>query len=308
MKTTLVTCYVNPDLDGVAGAIGYAEFLTKSGQVAQVGIIGDIHEEARYVFDRFHFPHPSTLASSEGYEQIILVDASDLNGLEGKIDPQKVIEVIDHRQVHEADKFPQAKIQIELVGAAATLIAEKFMQAKLPISQEAATLIYSAIISNTLNFKAPVTTDRDRQAATWLNQTAKLGDNFWKELFIAKSDLSGEKLEERIRGDFAWFEFSGKKLGIAQIEIIGATTLIAQREAEIIDILKQLKKELGLDFIFQNTIELEEGKNFLVTADEDSKKLLIATLNLEFKGQTAIRPELIMRKQIVPIIKAYLEK
>lgn len=308
MKTTLITCYVNPDLDGVAGAIGYAEFLAKSGQVAQVGIIGDIHEEARYVFDRFHFPYPPALSSSEGYEQVILVDASDLNGLEGKIDSQKVIEVIDHRQVHEADKFPQAKIQIELVGAAATLIAEKFIQADIPISLEAATLIYSAIISNTLNFKAPVTTDRDRQAAAWLNQTAKLDDNFWKELFTAKSDLSGEKLEERIRGDFAWFEFGGKRLGIAQIEMIGAAALLQHRETEIIAILKQLKTELKLDFIFQNTIELEEGKNFLVATDEDSKKLLVDTLNLEFKGQIAMRPALIMRKQIVPLIKANLEQ
>ena len=36
MKPILVTCYVNPDLDGVAGAVAYAEFLQKIETQKQV--------------------------------------------------------------------------------------------------------------------------------------------------------------------------------------------------------------------------------------------------------------------------------
>ena len=71
------------------------------------------------------------------------------------------IEVVDHRAVNEADKFQNAKIQIEMVGSAATLIAEKFLHATTSTSPESAALLYSAIISNTINFQANVTTDRD---------------------------------------------------------------------------------------------------------------------------------------------------
>jgi len=231
------------------------------------------------------------------------VDASDLNGLEGKIAPEKVIEIIDHRKVHEADKFPNAKVQIEFVGAAATLVAEKFMQNNIAISKESAILIYGAIISNTLNFKGTVTTDRDRKAAEWLNQTAQLPEGFWKELFTAKSDLSGPKLAERIRSDFAWFVIGSKKVGIAQIEIIGAEKLIKEREGEILDTLNKLKNEMSLDFIFQTTVELEEGKNFFVSDDVTTKALLEKILNIQFSGNVAERPNLIMRKQIVPLLK-----
>ncbi len=308
MKPILVTCYVNPDLDGIARAIGYAEFLEKTGTGCEVGIIGELHDEAKYIFDRFGFPYPKSIPNADEYDRVIIVDASDLKGLESKIAPEKVVELIDHRKVHEADKFPNAKAQIELVGAAATLVAEKFMQNNVEISKESATLIYGAVISNTLNFKGTVTTDRDKKAAEWLNKTAQLPGDFWKELFIAKSDLAGPKLAERIEGDFAWFVMGGKKVGIAQIEMIGAKKLIKEREAEIIQALGELKDEMDLDFIFQNTIELEDAKNYFVSFDAPTKALLAKVLNVQFSGNIAERPSLIMRKQIVPLLKEELEK
>jgi manganese-dependent inorganic pyrophosphatase len=308
MKSILVTCYVNPDLDGVAGAIGYGEFLLKTGKSVEVGIIGDIHDEAKYLLERFKIAYPKVILNSDDYDEVVLVDASDLNGLEDKISPLKIIELIDHRPVNDADQFPNAQKQIEMVGAAATLIAEKFMQNNVQISKESAILIYGAIISNTLNFKGSVTTERDRIAADWLNQTAKLPESFPSELFAAKSDLLGSRLAERVEGDFAWFTFGGKKLGIAQLEIIGAKKLVEYRGEEIAQILNTIKNRMGLDLIFQNTIDLEEGANYLFADDKLTQQLLGITLDVKFLGNVAYRPNVLMRKQIVPLLKAELEK
>jgi manganese-dependent inorganic pyrophosphatase len=308
MNQTLITGYVNPDLDGVASMIGYAEFLLKTGRQAEPGISGEPHDEAKYLLDRFKIKYPPAISNTDNYEKIILVDSSDLNGLEGKVDPTKVIEIIDHRQIHEADKFPNAKVQIELVGAAATLIGEKFRENKVSISQEAAILIYGAVISNTLNFKGTLTTERDREMASWLKPITQLDECFAKELFLAKSDLSDAKLPERIAGDLAWFIFGDKKLGIAQIEIIGVKELIKEREQEIIETLNKIKAEMNLDFIFQNNIDLEEGANYFVASEETTKKLLEEVLGVKFLGNVAKREELIMRKQIVPLLKAKLEE
>lgn len=307
MKPILVTCYVNPDLDGIAGAIAYGEFLQKTGKDALVGIIGEPHDEAKYILDRFGFEYPQTIKNADNFNEVILVDASDLNGLEGKVSAEKVVEIIDHRKVHEADKFPKAKAQIELVGAAATLVAEKFMKNNVDISKESATLVYGAIISNTLNFKGSVTTDRDKIVAKWLNKVAKLPEDFWKDLFIAKSDLSGNKLAERIEGDFAWFVMGDKKVGIAQVEMIGAKKLVDERSGEIVQVLEKIKKEMSLDFIFQNTIELDDVKNFFVVQDPETQKLLEKVLKVQFTGVVAEQPNLIMRKQIVPLLKQEIE-
>lgn len=308
MKPILVTAYVNADVDGVAGAMAYAEFLNYKGISAIAGIVGEPHDEAKYILNRFNIEYPLILNNADDYDQVILVDASDLNGLEGKIDPEKVIEIIDHRKIHEAEKFPNAKTQIEMVGAAATLVAEKFINENIPISQNSAILLYGAIVSNTLNFKNTTNTQRDIDIANWLKDQAKLDDNFWKELFIAKSDLTGKKLQDRMDSEIANFDFGGKRLGIVQLEIIGARELVKNREEEILEKLEEIKKELNLDLIFLTIPDLELEINIFVTNNSEMKNILESTLNVTFINNIAERSGFIMRKQITPLLKEYLEK
>ncbi|MDD5050624.1 MAG: DHH family phosphoesterase [Candidatus Pacebacteria bacterium] len=307
-KPILVTSYVNPDLDGLSCLFAYTEFLKSQGKNVIAGIIGIPHEEARYVLERFEISSPKAFKNAKKFDEIILLDASVANNLEDTIRPEQVIEIIDHRQVHEAGKFPNAKAQIELVGAAATLVAEKFMKENIVPSKESTLLLSSAIISNTFNFKAGVTTDRDREAAKWLHKIAKLPEGFWKELFMAKSDMTGTKLWEKIEGDFSWNLLGGKKVGTAQIEMIGAKALIHERLSEILDYLHRLKKELVLDFIFLNAVDLEVGEVFLITDEQDTRDLLEKILGIHFVGNIARKGEFIMRKQIKPLIKQALEK
>lgn len=304
----LITSYVNPDLDGVAGSMAYSEFLLKQGIDCIVCILGEPHDEAKYVLNSFNIKYPKQIYNDDNFEKVILVDVSDLNGLEKRINPGKVIEIIDHRKVHEADKFLNAKIQIELVGSACTLVAEKFIENKVDISRESAILLCGAIISSTLNFKAGVTTERDRFAFEYLNKIAQLPSTFPKELFKSKSDLTGDKLKKRILGDLASFNMGNKKVSIAQIEMVGAKELIETRLNDILKILEDIKKEMGLDLIFQNIIELDECKNYFITDDIETQKIIEKILNVKFNGFVTERSNLLMRKQIVPLLKEELEK
>ncbi len=296
MTPILITSYPHPDLDGLAGAFGYAEFLTKTGQQAEVGMLGKVNDESQYILDTFNIPSVKIIQDTEQYNKIILVDTSNLNK---NFDPNKVIEIIDHRKDNEAEKFSNAKIYIELVGAAATLVVEKFIEHNIFISKESAILLAGAIISNTLNFKSNTTTDRDIKAFEWLKSQIKIPENFAKDLFNSKSDLAGPKLEQVIRDDFISFTVNKTKVGIAQIEIFNMDNLIKDREEEIIKILNQLKIELGLNFVFLNLIDLEQGKNICIPSGIETQNLLDKVL----KPST-----LMMRKEIVPPIKEYLQK
>ena len=64
---------------------------------------------------------------------------------------------------------------------------------------------------------------------------------------------------------------------------------------------------MGLDLIFQNTVELEDNKNFFVAHDADTKKLLEKALNVKFINSVAERLGLILRKQIVPLLMQELQ-
>jgi inorganic pyrophosphatase/exopolyphosphatase len=168
MAKLLVTAYANPDIDRAGCMIAYAEFLTKTGTNAVWGIFGVPQREPQFVYTYLKITPPVAALYLPEYQNIVIVDGSDIRWIPPEIPLENIVEVIDHRKQNDAQKFTNAMIQIELVGAAATLIVEKYIAHNLPISYESALFVYAAIISNTINFKADVTTDRDRSAAQWL--------------------------------------------------------------------------------------------------------------------------------------------
>ncbi len=301
METKTVTSYTEPDLDGYSCAIAYAEFLNKTDTPAMVRLFGKPHIEATHLVEKFGFKIEQDDQAT--LEKVVLVDASEIKNFNTLIDFKNVVEVIDHRKMNDAPMFINANVQIEFVGAAATLIAEKFQQNNIKISKASATLLYGAIVSNTLNFRAKVTTDRDRAMAKWLNGQLGFTKEFIDDMFRAKSDVTGQKLMERIDADFAIFPFGKKKLGFGQLEITDVKSLISTRKDELLSILETLKTNDGLDAVFSSFIDLGEGFNAFVTEDIELQSILSEILDIKFEDGVAFRDGYIMRKELAPLLK-----
>ncbi len=306
MKPMLVTSFENPDIDGTACMIAYSELLNATGKQTSYKIFGIPHTEAQFVLDFLRFG-PKNANDISDFNQLIIVDGAFVRGLNKKIDLNKVIEVIDHRKVNDAEKFPNATIQIELVGSCATLIAEKFKESNIIPSKESAALLYSAIVSNTLNFKGKITTERDKKEAEWLRQKSGLPNDFVHKMFAAKSNFDGDKLHLAIANDYIVNEFGNDVVGIAQIEMVGVKDLINNRLSEIVKELNTLEDKHNTDINFLSIIELEEGFNTFIATNKKSKTLLEKVLNIKFNNDVAIRNDLIMRKEIAPLLKEELE-
>ena len=94
-------------------------------------------------------------------------------------DISRVREIYDHHLGYT--EFWQERLGefaiIERIGAAATLIYEAWKLRDHPenISNESATLLAHAILSNTVDFQLSLTCDRDREALRELEKIAKLG-------------------------------------------------------------------------------------------------------------------------------------
>lgn len=302
----LVTAYSNPDLDGTACMVAYAEFLQKEGYSAAAVLCGVPHREAQFVFDTFNIIPPKDADSFlTKATQVVLVDASDLRGISNSIHPSQVIELIDHRKINHADRFPHAKIQIELVGAAATLIAEKFADRHIDISPHSAALLYSAIISNTVNFQANVTTIRDKKMARWLLTKFKRPRNYIHRMFTHKSTLT-QPVSEIIEQDFATFDFNRRKIGIGQLEILHVEEFIKCHIMSIEKALLEIKKKKLLDIIFLSNIDIEKANTTFIIVDDASRNLLEKTFRISFKKGVAQKRGVLMRKKLVPLLKQFL--
>lgn len=305
MQPILVTSYTPPDLDGFADSVAYAELLNRIGRTAVAGIFGATSLETRYLLDRFTISEPAAIVQPQAYEQIILVDSSEPHAIDPRLDPLKVIEVIDHRKSHDAHLFPNAKIQIELVGSCATLITEKFHAQNLRPSRNSAILLYGAILSNTINFQNNVTTDRDRRMASWLNETLGVSPTLADDLFTAKSRLEGQALSDAIIGDTAIFRVAKETIAFAQLEVVGAEQLLQHRLDDIHTIFNELQSTEKPTLLFLSMLDLTESYNLFYTTDKRSQQLLSSILGITFTNNTSKRPGLMMRKEIIPLIKEF---
>lgn len=304
MNEILVTSYSDPDLDGTACSVGYSEFLRKRGRKAEAGIFGEPDEEAKFVLEKLGLNVSSSEDLVGKVDEIVLVDASNLEWLDETIDEFKISEMIDHREHNLSENF-EADSQIELVGAAATLIAEKFIDSEVEISPESAELLYAAIADNTVDFQANVTTERDVEAAEWLKE--KFSDSkVKKEIFKIKSDLD-RPVADIVENDYYNTDVAGSKVGVAQIEALGVEEFIEENLGEILEKLRSLKQEENLDYVFLTSVDIEKGFNIFL-APRESRKILEKALDVEFKDGMAGDSRMLLRKEIIPKVKEELEK
>lgn len=308
MKKILITSYENPDLDGLSSALAYAELLDAQGRRAEAVISGSPHPEFQFLAEKYQIPTPRQLKDSDLDHQFILVDNSIIHNNDARLKPEFFIEVIDHRSDNEGHLFPNAEIQIEAVGACATLIAEKFQEADLLPSRNSALLLYGGILSNTLNFQSKTTTVRDRQMADWLKSAYHFRSDFSRLLFTAKSDLSGAKLRQTIYNDLTIREFHGKKVAFSQLEILNSDKLVKERRAEIYEILNEIAKTNSPDFCFLNIVDLGTGHTYFLTHNQEATDLLSDSVHLAFIDRLSKAHRPILRKEVLPLISTRLSR
>ncbi len=308
MKSILVTSNIDPDLDGTASGYAYAEYLTKTGKSnVNIAFLGEFHEETKFVLEKFKIKHPKRVKDISLFEEVVLVDISEISTFQGRLNPHKVSEIIDHRIVNGKEGFPKAKVQIELVGSAATLVTERYINSNLDISFESGVLLYSAIVSNTINFKSKVTTSRDKEAAKWLQKKIKLPSKYWEELFNSKSDLTGEKLLKTILHDSVkGFKVNGVSISTIQLEIMDGGKLVKERKQEIKKILGDIRKEYELKHVSMVVIDLRDLKGYILAFDKVTKEMYEKAFKKKFKSNVITLKKALMRKEIIPLIKEYI--
>jgi len=79
-------------------------------------------------------------------------------------------------------------------------------------------------------------------------------------------------IKEVIQYDYKIFELSGKRCGIGSLETTNPGYAF-RRKSEILDGLRELKKEQNLDFIMLSVVDILKEKNISLVTDEDSKTL-----------------------------------
>ncbi len=284
------------DIDAYAGIIAYANLLNLKGIPAKAVSTAKLNESIT----------PSLLNLNtvlDEYEKsdsdnFIILDVSNKDYFDNIVNESKIIEIIDHHTGFEEywKEILKEKSRIEFIGAVATIIVEDYEKENLldNMSKDIALLLMSAILDNTLNFKAKVTDQRDIKAYKKLSKIVGNIDNFEEKYFLECQKSIEANLEKSIENDTK----NEKTCDIlpdtfSQLTLWNKDFILNNKE-NVYKILDKMSPEWML-----NVISLEEGKSYIIANNELVKRNIEKLFEKAFKTDIMELDSVWLRKEII---------
>jgi len=159
----------------------------------------------------------------------------------------------------------------------------------------------TCILSDTLEFRSPTTTDHDRAVAE--NLAADLGvsiPEYAAEMFAAKSDVSAFSDAELLRMDSKEYEVGGKKFRVSVLETT-APAAVLDRKASLMDSMTTVAAEDGVDQVLLFVVDILNEEATLLVPNDLVKALAEKSFGATVAGDTVVLPGVMSRKkQIIP--------
>ncbi len=202
--------------------------------------------------------------------EVILVDhAEEAQSVQG-VGEAHIVEILDHHHIGSIEtRFPVAAT-FDPVGSTATLVVERFRSHGREPQRPTATMLLSAILSDTVILSSPTTTDRDHQVVAYLEELLGFDARaYGTEMFEASSDVGDVPAADIIRRDAKEYEAShGRRLCVAQIETVGRALM--SRRDELLGAMEEVRERQDYAlYALMVTDIVEKGTDLLVAGDRN---------------------------------------
>lgn len=301
----IATSYVNPDTDGVAGCVALVELSRLLGFPERLVTVteGSINTETKALFTLAQVDLPVT-AGDIPLDQVVgaaLVDTHHPAQLPAWLDTSVVKVVFDHHPGGTPASFPAASIRNEAVGAACTLIAERYFSEGHAVPVEVAVVLQGGILSNTLDFAAPSTTERDKAAFAELDALTGRGDEIRSAMQAERARFVEGPTRHIIAADLKSFDEGHSRLGMSQLEAPGASAVAGRDDFwEAYALEKEARR---LDVLLVNLADLAASASVLAVSDPTWQHRLSREYGIVFEHGLAWTAEIFLRKtHLVPLM------
>ncbi|WP_135229696.1 manganese-dependent inorganic pyrophosphatase [Deinococcus fonticola] len=303
--------HTNPDTDAISAALVYASLLRRQGVEAQAFRLGHLNFETEFVLKELGVEAPPMLPELPAGTAVALVDHNESAQSVSNLAELSVKRVVDHHKLGDLTTANPPYLRFEPVGCTGTLLLKLHREANLDVPVQDAKLLLSAILSDTLHFRSPTTTQDDREAVEFLAPIAGIQDveQYALAMFAAKSDLGDTPAETLFRMDYKVFPFGDpakpQEWGLGVIETTNPAYVFG-RQAELLAAMDTVKAEDGLSGVLLSVVDIlnETNRTFILSATEE--KVMQEAFGVRTQGQVADLGHRISRKkQIVPVLEKY---
>lgn len=237
-------------------------------------------------------------------KKLILVDHNEKSQSVNGLEDAEVIEIVDHHRIADIQTSNPIYFRNQPVGCTATIIASMYAENGIEPSKEAAGLLCSAIISDTLLFKSPTSTKADEAAVKKLASIAGVDpEKYAKEMFKAGSSLAGKSASDIFNQDFKEFHLGDLKLGVSQISTMDTEGLKPIRQ-EIINLMENTAKNENYHLLILMITDILDGGSDMIVIGE-RKDLAEKAFKVEIPGNSVYVSGILSRKkQVIPPLTA----
>lgn len=234
-------------------------------------------------------------------KKLILLDHNEMKQAVEGIEEAELVEIIDHHRLGDLESIHPIYFRNDPVGATSTLIAETYERAGLTPDRAIAGLLMAGILSDTMIFRSPTTTKRDREAVLWLAEITGLDPEEWGRAIFreASPPLTGDPIQ-LVTEDLKEFAYGDTVFAVAQIETADMSML-----AKNIDIIRKTMdntaQNRGYDLMFLMITDIFIGGTRLLVSG-DRAPVGIAAFGGTAGGDIFLKDVMSRKKQVVPII------
>ncbi|MEM7376756.1 MAG: manganese-dependent inorganic pyrophosphatase [Pseudomonadota bacterium] len=301
--STLIFGHKSPDTDSTGSPIVWSWYLNEvKGMAAEPRLLGEPNTEAAFVLKRWGFEQPELLDDIETDADCVIVDTNNPAELPANINNANVTAIIDHHKlVGGLETRGPIDITVRPLACTATIMIDLMGEdaARMPDPIKGAAL--SCILSDTLAFRSPTTTDHD------IAVSRRLADDlgvdiaaYSDEMFAAKSDVSRFSDAELLRMDSKEYSVAGTAFRVSVLETTSPDTVLA-RKASLMQSMAAVAAEDGADQVLLFVIDILKEEATLLVPNDTVKAVAEKSFNARVAGDTVVLPGIMSRKkQIIP--------
>lgn len=308
MSQVFVIGHKSPDTDSIAAALSYAALKRTLGMDAVAKRAGEVNKETKYALEYFGVEAPEYVEHVAADQPVILVDHNESKQRADGIDPAQILEVVDHHRLGDLETPGPVFLLFRPLGCVNTVIYGLYKLHGVTPAKEIAGMMLSAIISDTVLFRSPTTTDEDKKAVEELAAIAGVDyEAYGMDMLKAGADLSDFTAEQLAHNDTKEFEAGDKVFTCGQISVMDAAPIEAKK-ADILAVLNAEKAAKGYagSYLMVTNILTENTDLWYTDGDEATAE---EAFGKKAEGGKIFLPGVMSRKkQVTPFLIKTLSK
>ncbi len=304
--TTLVFGHKSPDTDSTGSPIAWAWYMNEVlGEEAKPVLLGAPNTEAAYMLRRWGLPQPEIVNDVADDQACVIVDTNNPAELPANVGNADIRQIIDHHKlVGGIETKGPIDITIRPLACTATVMYDLMGQAAASAPEAVRGAMLTCILSDTLEFRSPTTTDHDRAVAERL--AGDLGVDIAElaaEMFAAKSDVSAFSEAELLRMDSKEYEVDGTSFRVSVLETT-APGVVLDRKAALMEAMPTVAAEDGVAQVLLFVVDILNEEATLLVPNDLVKGVAEKSFSATVTGDTVVLPGVMSRKkQIIPALK-----